>query len=59
MLSLVFLELTLRQVFADVPRDAGAILIYLILALFVGLTWAGSRKRRADPPGGKEDGHAR
>jgi len=57
MLSFIFLKLTLQQVLADIPRDAGAILIYIILLLFMGLVWAGSRKSPAGPPNGRKDEH--
>lgn len=48
MISLILLELSLREVAADIPRDAGAVVVYLLLAAFVVMTWAGSRKRTAE-----------
>jgi hypothetical protein len=43
MLSLMLLELTLQEVVADIPHDAGAMIVYLLLGAFVGLVWYGSR----------------
>lgn len=53
MLSLILLDLSLAEVLADIPHDTGAIVVYLLLALFVGMTWAGSRNRT--PGGGAPD----
>jgi hypothetical protein len=36
--------LTVTEVIRDIPHDGPAIVIYAMLALFVGLVWAGSRK---------------
>lgn len=47
MLSLILLELTLHEVLADVPHDAGAIVVYLMMALFVGFIWLGRSRPRA------------
>lgn len=62
MLSLIFLELTLRDVLADIPHDAGAILTYALLAVFIGFIWAGSRNKApgrgaARKPTGGARGH--
>jgi hypothetical protein len=43
MLSLILLDLTLKEIVADIPRDGAAIIVYLLIAVFVGLIWAGSR----------------
>ncbi|HUE96929.1 MAG TPA: hypothetical protein VMN39_09725 [Longimicrobiaceae bacterium] len=50
MLSLILLlELTLREVIANIPHDAGAVVAFAVLALFVGFIWIGSRpKANAD-----------
>lgn len=45
MLSLILMDLTLREVLADLPHDAGAVVVYLMIALFVGLVWLGGRNR--------------
>jgi hypothetical protein len=37
------LTLTLRQIVADAPLDAGAWVTYAVLALFVGFVWIGNR----------------
>jgi len=47
MFAIALLELTLREVLAGVPVDAGAIVAYVILGLFVGFIWHGSRKKPA------------
>ena len=39
--------LTLREVIADIPHDAGAVAVYLLLALYIGFVWYGNRKRGA------------
>lgn len=43
MLSLILLELTLQEVLADIPHDAGAVIVFLLLGAFVGFVWYGSR----------------
>ena len=35
--------LTLREVIADIPHDVPAMVVYVIIALFVGFIWWGSR----------------
>jgi hypothetical protein len=45
MFAIVLLELTFREVLAGVPVDAGAVVVYAILGLFVGFIWHGSRKK--------------
>lgn len=52
MLSLVLLKLSLQEILADIPRDAGAILVYVLMAAFAATIWIGSRKRSGDPPTG-------
>jgi hypothetical protein len=39
------LDLTLREVIADIPRDAGTAVTLLVLVLFAGFVWHGSRTR--------------
>ncbi len=50
MLSLILLKLTLQAVLADLPHDGGSAIAYLLIALFVGFIWAGSRGGSEDPP---------
>jgi hypothetical protein len=45
MFALALLDLTLREVITDLPHDAGALVAYLMLALFIGFTVMGSRRR--------------
>lgn len=52
MLSHILLDLSIAEILADIPHDTGAIVVYLLLAVFVGMTWAGSRNRT---PGGGPD----
>jgi hypothetical protein len=35
--------LTLREVLADIPHDLPAMVVYVLIALFVGFIWWGSR----------------
>lgn len=54
MLALILLELTLREIVSDIPHDAGAVVAYALLAIFLGFIWAGSRNKsvpRAPRPG--------
>lgn len=37
--------LTIREVLSDIPHDAAAIFVYLLLAIFVFFIWKGSRSR--------------
>lgn len=50
MLSLAFLELTLRDVLSDVPRDGGALAVFLLMLAMVAVIWHGSRSGRSTPP---------
>ncbi len=54
MLSLVLLELTLEEIITDIPHDFAALVVYLMLALFVGFIWYGSRPK---PPAAEQDPH--
>jgi hypothetical protein len=47
MFAAILLELTLAEVIGDLPHDAGAILVYVLLALFIGSIWHGSRRKSA------------
>jgi hypothetical protein len=47
MLALVLLDLTFREVLTDIPHDAGAVIAYIMIALFVVFTFLGSRRRSA------------
>jgi hypothetical protein len=51
MLALILLDLTLREIVADLPHDAGSIVIYVLFALFAGFIWAGSRGGSSGGPG--------
>jgi len=43
MLATVLLELTLREVIGDLPHDPGSIVVFSLIALFIGFVWHGSR----------------
>lgn len=45
-----FLDLSFQDVIANIPRDAGAVVAFTLMALFIGFIWIGSR-----PKGGKPD----
>jgi len=49
---LVLLDLTFREIIADVPHDGAAVVAYVFLALFIGVIVYGSRGRRSTPGGG-------
>ena len=48
MLSLFFVQAETpwwKLLLSDIPHDAGAIVAYVLIAGFIGLIWAGNRKR--------------
>jgi hypothetical protein len=48
--SIAFIQddgLTFREVISGIPHDAGAILAFILIALFVGAIWLGSRSTGA------------
>jgi hypothetical protein len=49
MLSVALLDLTFKGVVSNIPHDAGALLAYGIIFLFVGLTVIGSRRKKESP----------
>jgi hypothetical protein len=51
--------LTLREVLADIPHDLPAMVVYVLIALFVGFIWWGSRGGDAGPPAGGPTSSAR
>jgi len=52
MFALVLLDLTLREVISNLPHDAGAMIAYFLLFMFVALTVIGSRNsgKAVEPP---------
>lgn len=38
--------LSLAEVLRDIPHDAGAMVVYVLLLAFVGFIWYGSRQKR-------------
>ncbi len=56
MMAFSILQIGLRDVLSDIPRDVSALVVYGILILFACLIWAGSRRggrRRPDDSGPK------
>ncbi|CAN5815204.1 hypothetical protein BH23GEM8_BH23GEM8_13190 [soil metagenome] len=47
MFLLAFIDLTLREIVSDIPHDAGAVVAYILLILFVGFTVLGSRRGKS------------
>lgn len=45
MMSFILLDLSLREILADIPHDFGAVVVYGLITAFVVMTWMGSRKR--------------
>ena len=44
--------LTLSEVLADIPHDLPAMVVYVLIAAFVGFIWWGSRRGDAGPAAG-------
>jgi hypothetical protein len=50
LMSIAFIQddgLTFREVISGIPHDAGAVLAFVLIALFVGAIWLGSRNTAA------------
>ena len=47
--------LTLRDIVADIPHDAGALVVYAFMAIFLGFIWYGNKARPKSPS--KEASH--
>lgn len=41
--SAVLLDISVGQLLSEIPRDAGAFVVYAVIGVFVGLIWLGSR----------------
>jgi hypothetical protein len=48
MFLLALIDLTVREVISDLPHDAGAVIAYILLILFVGFVIIGSRRPGGD-----------
>lgn len=44
--------LTLREVISDIPHDGPAMIVYVLIAIFVGFIWWGSRGDAGPTAGG-------
>ena len=51
MTALILFRLTLKSVWTDVPKDAGAFVTYALLLAFLALIYLGSRTGPADHAG--------
>lgn len=52
MLSLVLLRLSLRDVLAGIPHDAGAVVAYVLLFGLAAIIWIAGRPKPPAPGGG-------
>lgn len=52
MISTILMKLSLAELFAEVPTDAGAFIALVIMSAFLGFIWVGSRS----PKRGSERG---
>jgi hypothetical protein len=43
MFAILLLQVSVGDLISGIPRDAGAIVVYFVLALFIGFVWIGSR----------------
>jgi hypothetical protein len=53
LMSIAFIQddgLTFREVIGGIPHDAGAILAFILIAIFIGVIWLGSRNTATPPP---------
>ncbi len=46
-ISAVLQSLTLGDYLSDIPHDAGAVVAYSIIGIFVAFVWMGSRTKKA------------
>ena len=53
MFNLILLDLTLREVLADIPHDGSAVVAYLVIGAFIGLIVLGNMKK---PPASRSPG---
>jgi hypothetical protein len=44
--------LTFREILADIPHDAAAIFVYLLVALSIVVVWRANRPKSGAPPTG-------
>lgn len=54
--SIFLLDLTIQDVIANIPRDAGALVTFALVGLFVGFVWIGSRPKGGGKPGSPTGG---
>jgi hypothetical protein len=54
MFLLALFELTLREIVSGIPHDAGAVIAYTLLILFVGFVVVGSRRTGGEGQGSSE-----
>ena len=51
--------LTLSEILSDIPHDAGALVVYVLIAAFVGFIWYGTRRPHDPDRGASRGGTAR
>lgn len=64
MLAILLLQVGIGDLISGIPRDAGAVVVYIVLGIFIAFVWIGSRpgasrsgpKSRADATGGNGPG---
>lgn len=54
MFSFILLQLTLQEILGDIPHDASALTVYLMLVLFIAFIWYGSRSKSSGPQSGNK-----
>ena len=42
--------LTLREIVQNIPHDAAAVVVYVLIAVFAGFIWMGTRGQGNPPP---------
>ena len=59
MMALIPLGLSIGKILADIPLDAGTVVMLLVLGAFGGFIWHGSRRREPEPgadiPSGEDE----
>lgn len=57
MLSTILMKLSIAELFAEIPTDAGAFIALVVMSAFLGFIWVGSRspKRGSEPRSGASE----
>jgi hypothetical protein len=56
MFAILLLQVGIGDLISGIPRDAGAVVVYIVLAIFIGFVWIGSRPgaSRSGPRSGRD-----